>query len=162
AAAPDRAARGHRPRSLGRGRRREVSRRERAQRGPGSARPGAQRATPVAASPPPAPWRDPWALATALLGLPLLVRCAGARLGEAVAEDFDFLHRTLFTGMGSLLDGGGSTAFWRPLAHQVYYAALGSLIVSHPRLVATLHVVLLIAGSLLVYRALRPHVGGVA
>ena len=112
------------------------------------------------AGPVPPLWRDPWALATALAVIPLLVRCAGAPLGEAVAEDFDFLHRSLFVGLGSLLDGGGSSAFWRPLAHQVYYAALGPLIVSHPLVVAMLHALLLLAGSLLVYRALRPHLGG--
>jgi len=149
-----------------------VSRRERR---PGAERAGAARpaarpaprtggpASPArAAAPAPALWRDPWALATALAVVPLLVRCAGAPLGEAVAEDFDFLRRSLFTGVGSLLDGGGSTAFWRPLAHQVYYAALGPLIVSQPLVVALLHVLLLLAGSLLVYGALRPHLGGAA
>jgi tetratricopeptide (TPR) repeat protein len=115
---------------------------------------------PATPGPAPPPWRDPWALATALAVVPLLVRCAGAPLGEAVAEDFDFLRRSLFSGMGSLLDGGGSSAFWRPVAHQVYYAALGPLIVSRPLAVAMLHVALLLAGSLLVYRALRPHLGG--
>ena len=149
-----------------------MSRRERR---PGAERAGAARpaarpaprtggpASPArAAAPAPALWRDPWALATALAVVPLLVRCAGAPLGEAVAEDFDFLRRSLFTGVGSLLDGGGSTAFWRPLAHQVYYAALGPLIVSQPLVVALLHVLLLLAGSLLVYGALRPHLGGAA
>jgi len=142
-----------------------VSRRERR---PGPARAGAPKPGPTRApapaeqGPAPALWRDPWALATALAVVPLLVRCAGAPLGEAVAEDFDFLRRSLFTGMGSLLDGGGSTAFWRPVAHQVYYAALGPLIVSHPLVVALLHVALLLAGSLLVFRALRAPLGGSA
>ncbi len=104
--------------------------------------------------------RDPWAWASVLALLPLLVRCAGAPLGEPVAEDFDFLHRTLFTGMGSLLDGGGSSAFWRPVAHQVYYATLGPLIVSAPHAVAAVHALLLAAGALLVHRALRPQLGG--
>ena len=129
--------------------------------GPGPPRAAAAPARTPAASAPPFV-RDPWALATALAVIPLLVRCAGAPLGEAVAEDFDFLRRSLFTGMGSLLDGGGSSAFWRPLAHQVYYAALGPLIVSQPLVVALLHALLLLAGSLLVYRALRPHLGGAA
>ena len=94
--------------------------------------------------------------------LVLLARCMGAPLGEAVAEDFDFLRRVLLSGMGSLADGGGSSAFWRPLAHQVYYAALGSLILDHPRIVALVHAVLLAAGAVLVCRALRPHLGGAA
>ena len=123
------------------------------------------RPSPAAVAAPgiaPPVWRDPWALATVLATLPLLARCAGAPLGEAVAEDFDFLRRSLFLGVGSLLDGGGSTAFWRPLAHQLYYAGLGPLIVAHPRAVAALHLLLLAAGSLLVFRALRPHLGGPA
>ena len=93
--------------------------------------------------------------------VPLLARTIGAPVGEAVAEDFDFLHRTMFTGVGSLLDGGGSTAFWRPVAFQLYYATLGPLIVSHPRLVAALHILLLAAAALLMYRALRPRMSGV-
>jgi hypothetical protein len=94
--------------------------------------------------------------------IPLLVRCAGTPLGEPVAEDFDFLRRTLFGGMGSLLDGGGSTSFWRPVAHQLYYAALGPLHVTRPAWVAALHVLLLVAGSLLVFRVLRSPLGGPA
>ena len=113
---------------------------------------------PVPPAPPLA--RDPWAWASLLAIVPLLVRCIGAPLGEPVAEDFDFLRRALFQGLGSLFDGGGSTAFWRPLAHQVYYAALGPLILDHPRAIAALHAVLLAAGALLVYRALRPSLGG--
>ncbi len=104
--------------------------------------------------------RDPWAWGSVLALLPLLVRCIGAPLGEPAAEDFDFLHRSLFTGTGSLLDGGGSSAFWRPVAHQVYYATLSPLILSAPRVVAALHALLLAAGALLVYRALRPQLGG--
>ena len=142
-----------------------MSKRERrADRSP----PGGARPVRAAVAPAPGPetaqplWRDPWALATALAVVPLLVRCAGAPLGEPVAEDFDFLRRSLFFGLGSLFDGGGSTAFWRPLAHQVYYAALGPLIVSHPRLVAALHALLLAAGSVFVFRALRSHLGAQA
>lgn len=76
-------------------------------------------------------------------------------MGEAVAEDFDFLNRALLQGMGTLLDGGGSEAFWRPVPHQLYYAGLGRLIVGHPGAVATLHVLLLALGALLLYRTLR-------
>lgn len=118
-----------------------------------------------APTPPPAPpptLRDPWAWACLATIVPLLARCAGAPLGEPVAEDFDFLHRTLFSGMGSLLDGGGSSAFWRPVAHQLYYALLGPLMLSSPRLVAAFHAALLALGTLLVYRALRPRLRGPA
>lgn len=106
-------------------------------------------------TPAPALWRDPWALAAVASLLPLLVRCMGAPLGEAVAEDFDFLRRALLDGMGTLLDGGGSSAFWRPVAHQLYYAVFGPLIVTHPGAVAALHAAMLALATLLVYRALR-------
>jgi hypothetical protein len=99
---------------------------------------------------------------TLLAVIPLLVRCAGTPLGEPAAEDFDFLRRTLFAGVGSLLDGGGSTSFWRPVAHQLYYAALGPLLVTRPELVAALHVLLLVAGSLLLFRVIRAPLGGPA
>jgi len=134
---------------------------ERARSPAAGARPVAEPGAP-APVPPGAPplWRDPWALAPALAVVPLLALCWGAPLGEPVAEDFDFLRRSLFRGTGSLFDGGGSTAFWRPLAHQLYYAALGPLIVTHPRVVAALHALLLAAGSLFVFRALRPYLGG--
>jgi tetratricopeptide (TPR) repeat protein len=112
-------------------------------------------------TPAPAFARDRWAWASLLAMVALLVRSIGAPLGEPVAEDFDFLRRALFHGLGSLFDGGGSTAFWRPLAHQVYYTALGPLVLDHPRAIATLHALLLAAGTLLVYRALRPSLGGV-
>src|SRR6266571_4479868 len=99
--------------------------------------------------------RDRWAWASVLAVLPLVIHAWGAPLGEAVAEDFDFLHRVFFSRTHTLLDGGGSSAFWRPVAHQLYYETLGPLILSHPGLVATLHVVLLALASLLLYRTLR-------
>jgi len=72
-----------------------------------------------------------------------------------VAEDFDFLHRVLFSKTHTLLDGGGSSAFWRPVAHQLYYETLGGLILSHPGVVATLHVLMLALASVLLYRCFR-------
>src|SRR6266571_1550590 len=99
--------------------------------------------------------RDRWAWASVLAVLPLVIHAWGAPLGEAVAEDFDFLHRVFFSRTHTLLDGGGSSAFWRPVAHQLYYETFGRLILSHPGLVATLHVVLLALASLLLYRALH-------
>ena len=127
-------------------------------------RPGAARTSRAAARParspapiPPAPafFRDPWAWASVLAVLIVLAACAGAPLGEAVAEDFDFLRRALLEGMGTLLDGGGSSAFWRPIPHQLYYALLGNLIVTHPTAVAGIHVACLALGTALLYRAFR-------
>ena len=101
-----------------------------------------------------APARVPWAWLCLLAPLALLVHSLGAPLGQAVAEDFDFLHRALFSRL-DLLDGGGSTAFWRPLSHQLYYVTLAPLILDHPGLVATLHLVLLGLSAVLIYRAFR-------
>src|SRR5262245_41461789 len=80
----------------------------------------------------------------------------GAPWGEPVAEDFDFLRRALLDGMGTLLDGGGSHAFWRPIPFQLYYAAFGRLILGAPAVVTVVHLVLLALGAVLLYRALRP------
>lgn len=142
---------------------RESRTQARERRGPGPAA-RERRNSPASRvpSPPPPTWRDPWAWASVLALAPLLVRCAGAPLGEPVAEDFDFLRRSLFGGVGSLLDGGGSTAFWRPVAHQLYYTALGPVIVGAPRVVAALHALLLALGGLLFYRAFRTRMGGAA
>jgi tetratricopeptide (TPR) repeat protein len=84
----------------------------------------------------------------------------GAPWGEPVAEDFDFLHRALFQGTGSLLDGGGSQAFWRPVPFQLYYAAFGRLILAAPAVVTCIHLALLALGAWLLYRALRPSWSG--
>jgi tetratricopeptide (TPR) repeat protein len=110
---------------------------------------------PVVAAPPPPFWRDPWAWASAVSVLPLLIKSLGAPLGEPVAEDFDFLHRALLEGRHTFLDGGGSMAFWRPLAHQAYYQALGPLLVRAPGAVAVIHVVLFALAAFLLYRTLR-------
>jgi hypothetical protein len=104
--------------------------------------------------------RDPWAWASALSVLPLAYAMRGAPWGEPVAEDFDFLHRALFQGPGSLLDGGGSQAFWRPIPFQLYYAACGRLLLTAPGAVTVLHLALLALGALLLYRALRPSWSG--
>jgi tetratricopeptide (TPR) repeat protein len=104
--------------------------------------------------------RDPWAWASALAVLPLALAMRGAPWGEPVAEDFDFLRRALFHGTGSLLDGGGSQAFWRPVPFQLYYAAFGRLILGAPGVVTVIHLGLLALGALMLYRALRPSWSG--
>jgi tetratricopeptide (TPR) repeat protein len=120
-----------------------------ARAGPGGATaPGARPAT------------DAWAWLTLLAVVPLAARMAGAPWGEPVAEDFDFLRRALLEGTGSLLDGGGSQAFWRPIPHQLYYAALGRVILAAPAVVAVFHLGCLALAALLFHRALRPHWGG--
>jgi hypothetical protein len=105
--------------------------------------------------PAPPTLRDPWAWVSVLSVLPLVLHSIGAPLGEAVAEDFDFLRHNLLLHHHSLLDGGGSNAFWRPMAHQLYYLAFGPLILGSPRAVAAIHVALLALTALLLYRVLR-------
>jgi len=97
---------------------------------------------------------------SALSVLPIVLHSLGAPLGEPVAEDFDFLRNARLIGPPSLLDGGGSLSFWRPVSHQLYYALMGSAILQHPRLVGVLHSVLLAFSAVLLYRIVRPHWSG--
>ena len=99
------------------------------------------------------------ALAAAAAVLPL-AKLWGAPLGEPVADDYDFLHRALLEPSRSLLDGGGALIYWRPLARQIYFGALGHLMLSHPLAVAILHALLLAAAAALLQRALAPALGG--
>ena len=135
----------------------------RAARGPGPsarAREPAAGTRAVREAPPRRGLADPWAWATLLAVLPLAFAMRGAPWGEPVAEDFDFLRRALFQGAGSLLDGGGSNMFWRPVPFQLYYAAFGRLILAAPAAVSTIHLALLALGAWLLYRALRPSWSG--
>lgn len=114
-------------------------------------------AVPASLGPVPAPWRDPWAWVSAASVLPVLFKCAGAPLGEPAAEDFDFLRHVWLGGHHSWLDGGGSLSFWRPLAQQVYYGALGGVMVGHPQWIAALHALFVAATAMLLYRVLRAY-----
>jgi hypothetical protein len=117
-------------------------------------RPTASRASiPLAGSPSRLPDRF-WEVLAPLSILAPLVLALGAPLGEPVAEDFDFIHAARFEPF-SLLDGGGSHAFWRPIPHQIYYAALSPLLLSHPGTVVAVHVVLLACSAWLVHRTMR-------
>ena len=107
------------------------------------------------AGPPVAWWRDVWCWAAMSTVLVLVGHSLGAPLGEPVAEDFDFLHRALLGANHTLLDGGGSVAFWRPVSHQLYYLALGRVMLAEPRVVAALHALLMVVAVWLVYRGLR-------
>lgn len=107
-----------------------------------------------------APQRRPelWIVAVALAAVPLVVHSLGTPLGEPFADDFFFLRRVLFTGPGTLWDGGGSLLYWRPLGRQAYYGALGATMVSHPVVVPVLHVALMAASAVLLFRALERRV----
>ena len=134
----------------------------RAARGPGAfpraREPAAGHAAveaPVRGAGPPRFLADPWAWLTLAAVLPLAHAMRDAPWGEPVAEDFDFLHRALLEHHRTLLDGGGSQAFWRPVPFQLYYAAFGRLILGSPAVVTMVHLALLALGALLLYRALR-------
>jgi hypothetical protein len=86
--------------------------------------------------------------------LPLTVRALGAPLGEPFADDFNFLRHAFFE-PGAWLDGGGASIYWRPLSRQAWYAVMGGRRVASPGLVLGLHLSLLGATSLLIFRALR-------
>jgi len=105
-------------------------------------------------------WRDRWAWASAAAVLPLILHSLGAPLGEPVADDFDYLHRVLFTRNLSLVDGCGSVLWWRPLSRQLYFKLLAPLMLANPALIAALHVALLAFTAVLLYRALRAGLGG--
>jgi len=106
-----------------------------------------------------APRLDWWAVAVGAAVLIPLLKLWGAPLGEPVADDFDFLHHAWF-GPRSLLDGGGAFIYWRPLARQLYFAAAGPLMLSHPLVIALFHAALLAASAVLLQRALAPSWGG--
>jgi len=100
-------------------------------------------------------WRDPWAWVTLAALLPLVFSTRGAPRGEPVAEDFDFLYRALLAPSHPLFDGGGSSAFWRPVSNQLYFGVFGELILTSPRLVAAFHFALAGVAALLLYRVFR-------
>jgi hypothetical protein len=115
--------------------------------------------TPLATPAPPIA-RDPWAWVVVATLLPVLWATRGAPRGEPVAEDFDFLHRALLEPARTLLDGGGSLSFWRPLSQQIYYRLMSGAILDHPGVVTALHAGLLLVAALLVYRTLRRFLPG--
>lgn len=123
---------------------------------PRSARPVRGVAAPSQAPTPAGPRFSPWPWLALLSVVPLAIGSRGTPLGEPFADDFFFLRRALFEGVGSWWDGGGSPVFWRPLGRQAYYAALGGVMVEHPGVVVALHLVLLALASIAILHALRP------
>src|SRR6476646_6082249 len=81
-----------------------VNRSDRVHPGPG--RPSVTASSPLV--------RDPWAWACVLALVPLVIKSLGGALGEPVADDWDFVAHALFRPF-SFFDGGGSSAFWRPI-----------------------------------------------
>ena len=103
--------------------------------------------------------RDPVFLLALIAPLLLLPLMAGARLGEPVADDYDYLHHVLLSGSWSWFDGCGSSVYWRPLARQAYYAILAPWMLERPGAVALLQLACLCAAAGLWYRAFRGALG---
>ena len=110
----------------------------------------------VRASVPARVWRDPWNGIVLLCVLALLVAARGVPLGEPVADDFDFLHETLFRQPIDWLAGGGMPLYWRPLSRQLYYLLIAPFAVTQPWAVVALQAFLLAVAGVLLMRALRP------
>lgn len=107
----------------------------------------------------PGPERDRIAWAVPALALLLvLAHSLPAPLGEPVADDFDFLSSRLH-GQASFFSGSGSTLFWRPIPHTLYYAVMGRAFFALPWLAPALHFVLLGAIAVLFVLTLRPRAG---
>lgn len=104
--------------------------------------------------------RDPWVLALLAAIALLLARSLRAPLGEPVADDFDHLHHVLFAGSWSWFDGGGSASFWRPLAYQGWYGVWHEVILTHPTVLAGVHLLLLAIATVLLYDLARDRLTG--
>lgn len=94
-----------------------------------------------------------WLVPAACLAL-VLIKSLGAPLGEPTADDFDFLVAHL-RGQAGFFSGGGSSSFWRPIPHQLYYGVIGPIAFSHPLVVTGAHLLLLAACSWLLVMAIR-------
>src|SRR5262249_42641193 len=104
---------------------------------------------------PPATWRDPWAWASLVAVVMVIVQVRGAALAEPVLDDILHLRYLILGRHFDLLDGGGVPYYWRPLAKQIYFTLLGPVLITRPMWVAGLHMAALAAMTLLLYRALR-------
>ena len=90
-----------------------------------------------------------------LAALALAIHSWFAFVGEPMADDFDFLHHTFFSGRDRWFDGGGSRFYWRPVARQLYYRLLGDTMLAHPAWVSALEVGFAALAGLCIHRALR-------
>ncbi|MBI1797415.1 MAG: hypothetical protein HYR74_10235 [Candidatus Eisenbacteria bacterium] len=86
--------------------------------------------------------------------MPLVLHSRGGALGEPAADDWDFITYAR-AGRFSFWDGGGSSAFWRPLPHQIYYGLISPLLPAHAWVVPVVHGAMLVVIALLIFRAAR-------
>jgi len=97
----------------------------------------------------------PW-LTLLVAALVLLAKCVPAPLGVPVADDFDYLHRSMFASHHSWLGGGGANVYWRPVGRQLYFALTSWFVVHQPGVVALVHGLTLLATAALLLKALLP------
>ena len=102
---------------------------------------------------------DPWLIAAFLAPVVLLPLLAGERIGEPVADDFDFLYHVLLTGQWSWFDGCGANNYWRPLGRQAYYATFAPWMLHGPLVVALVQLGCLCLTAILLYRSFVPALG---
>jgi hypothetical protein len=98
-------------------------------------------------------------LVVCLVGL--LWSSRGAPLGVPVADDYTFLARVVF-GPVQFFDSMGSPLYWRPISRQAYFLALGGALITSPWLAAAVHLALLCALFLILYRTFRTPLGPLA
>ena len=85
----------------------------------------------------------------------LLWTCRGAPFGVPVADDYLFLARVRFQHPLEWFDSMGAAWYWRPVSRQLYYSALAPALLRAPWIAAALHVVLLAALYVVLFRIAR-------
>jgi len=96
-----------------------------------------------------------WAALGALSLAVLLFACRGAPLGTPVLDDYSFLDRLTFQHPLDPFDSMGGAFYWRPLSRQLYFSLMGPWLLTAPRAVAALHVLLLVALYAAIFRSAR-------
>ena len=81
--------------------------------------------------------------------------CRGAPLGTPVLDDYSFLDRVTFQHPLDPFDSMGGAFYWRPLSRQLYFSLMGPWLLTAPRAVAALHVLLLVALYAAIFRSAR-------
>ena len=85
----------------------------------------------------------------------LVWSCRGAPFGIPVADDYLFLARVKFQHPLEWFDSMGAAWYWRPVSRQLYYSVLAPALLRAPWIVAGLHLALLAALSLVLFRIAR-------
>lgn len=85
--------------------------------------------------------------------------CRGAPVGTPAADDYLFLAEARFHDPVDFFGPMGAPLYWRPVARQLYFLALGPWMVEHPWIVAAVHLTLLLLLYGVLFRTLRGPLG---